>query len=232
MNIAIFSGNTVDAQLLRDRIKQIDALQCISIFSTTLELIQSINAGQHFDLVFCDAGGKTPQVAQAIQFVKEKYPHSLIILILDGSGLLLEYSEYVWRYELKPFNVSKLKQVLVRAQRLMSPQIILLPCSAGQDRLVLNIHSILFFEMFDKCGVVHTTQKAYPFRSSLTGLEQILSNKLFFKPHKSFLVNVEHIKYINETTIYMEDDSAIPVSRNRKNALYKLLSNHTDIIFA
>lgn len=120
----------------------------------------------------------------------------------------------------------------MRVQQLISPQIILLPVPADRDRLVLNIHSILYFEMFDKCGIVHTTYKQYPFRSTLTGLEHSLGDKLFFKPHKSYLVNVEHIKYINETTLYMIDDSPIPVSRNRKNALYKLLSDHTEIIFA
>ncbi|MBR9920339.1 MAG: response regulator transcription factor [Bacteroidetes bacterium] len=39
----------------------------------------------------------------------------------------------------------------------------------------------------------------------------------FFCPHKSHLINIRHIKrYLTEGTIRMEDDSAVPVSRRKR----------------
>ena len=51
---------------------------------------------------------------------------------------------------------------------------------------------------------------------------ELLSPYSFFSPHKSHLINLQHIRrYSQEGTIIMLDGSAIPVSRRRKNSFFQ-----------
>lgn len=99
--------------------------------------------------------------------------------------------------------------------------------------MLLHIRNITYFEMFDKRGVVHTAdQQQFQFRTTLGNLESRLKDHGFFRPHKSYLLNIEYIQYISDETITMKDGTCLPLSRNRKNAFHKLLSEYSEIILA
>lgn len=56
--------------------------------------------------------------------------------------------------------------------------------------------------------------------------EEILVNHHFLRVHKSHLINQQFVtNYLNEGAIVMKDNSRIPVSRQRKDVVRKMLSN-------
>ncbi|RPD96628.1 DNA-binding response regulator [Aureibaculum marinum] len=59
-------------------------------------------------------------------------------------------------------------------------------------------------------------------------IEEIISNKYFFRVHNSYLVNINYIKEFVKTEgqyLVLENGTSIPVSRSKKNDLLKLLDN-------
>lgn len=231
MNIAICGGRISDAQNIIELINRIEPYTHNIVFVPISKMHDNIVNGKHFDLFFCGID-TIPTSLLLIQMLHTTFPHSLIVIVADSGAYFLEYSECIWRYETKPMSFPKIKHILARAKMLLAPQTIALPI-IGHERLFLNLYNIVYFEIYNKTGVVHTTDhKEFSFRLALNKVESNIEMAGFFKPHKSYLVNIQHIKYISKSTITMVDDACIPLSRNRKNDLFKLLSKHTDIIFA
>jgi DNA-binding LytR/AlgR family response regulator len=233
MNIVICGGGALDARRIEEQIKRIEPEKHKIAFKSCEELISLLDEGAHFDLIFCDIDVKTSSSLTCVKQISKHIPSALVVLISTNSTLMIEWSEYVWRYEIKPVSATKIKYILARAKQVLAPQLVVLPAKTSHEYLTLNIHSIVYFEILDKTGLVHTTDnKTYAFRAALTKIESDLPAGTFFKPHKSFLVNIEYIQYITEREIYMSGNILIPLSRNKKTDLFKLLSSYSDIIYS
>lgn len=231
MNIAMCGGSIPEAQAIIELINRIEPnTHNIELYPVS-EMYNNIKTEKYYDLFICNVAAAPAASLHLVQKLHDVFSNSLIVIISDSGSSLLEYSEYIWRYEITPLSVSKVKYILAKARMLLAPKTIALPVS-GHERLMLNLNNIVYFEIYDKTGIVHTTDhQKLSFRSTLSKIESDLVTGAFFKPHKSYLVNIQHIKYITESAIIMVDDSHIPLSRNRKNTLFRLLSNYTDIIF-
>ncbi|RLD37438.1 MAG: DNA-binding response regulator [Bacteroidetes bacterium] len=58
--------------------------------------------------------------------------------------------------------------------------------------------------------------------------EDILSESGFFRPHQSYLVNLQHVKRLDKTDggfVILDSNNEIPVSSRRKKGLIKILEN-------
>ena len=232
MNIVIVGENYAEVKELAIQIERIDPAFHSEIIRNIEDTAKVLSNGRPVDLIFCSIHTASKSIIKLLQAIKEYVPWVLVVLLATDYSLVEECSEYIWRFEIRPLSPSKLKHILTRANSILTPQLIVLPSSNSHNRFLLNINYIMYFEIFDKTGVVHTTEdKAYQFKAPLTKIEAELASGVFYRPHKSFLVNIHYIKYITDTEIYLIDNVRIPLSRNRKNTLFKLLSNNANIIF-
>ncbi|MEG2287177.1 MAG: LytTR family DNA-binding domain-containing protein, partial [Ruthenibacterium sp.] len=53
----------------------------------------------------------------------------------------------------------------------------------------------------------------------ITVAQQQLSEKGFLRIHKSYLVNMAHIKYIRNTEIALKENTVLPVSRQNDSSI-------------
>ena len=61
-------------------------------------------------------------------------------------------------------------------------------------------------------------EKAYQSTYSLEDWEAALDERIFFRVHKSYIVNFSYIDRI-EDKIYLTSEEILPVAKRRKNAL-------------
>ncbi|MBN1827958.1 MAG: response regulator transcription factor [Deltaproteobacteria bacterium] len=97
--------------------------------------------------------------------------------------------------------------------------------------LFLQPEDVLFCEASEGSVAVVTKERFFNAPATLNELERRLLNENFFRVHRSFLVNLKHVReivpVINGTyQITMDDDrsSEIPVSRRRVGDLREILS--------
>lgn len=96
--------------------------------------------------------------------------------------------------------------------------------------ILLDPSDILYITMNKKKVAVHTREGWYESGSTLDELEQLLSFRGFFRSHKSFIVNMNHVEKIipwYNSTYLMKlkaDAEQIPVSRSYIKRLRELLS--------
>lgn len=102
---------------------------------------------------------------------------------------------------------------------------IALPTIKGLD--FLSVEEIMYCEADGNYTSIHTEQKeTYVISRTLSEFEEMLSNKMFFRTHKSYLVNLQHIKqYIKGSggQLIMKDGTSVQVARARKEMLMELI---------
>lgn len=83
---------------------------------------------------------------------------------------------------------------------------------------------ILYIESDKKYCTIITTQKKYVIRTALKNLDQQLSDKKFIRVHRSYLINQEHIQYIDTQNLNIEiGTEKIAIGRRYQEDLYKQL---------
>ena len=89
------------------------------------------------------------------------------------------------------------------------------------------LRNIQYIETFGHYAVVHTTDKAYRFRSTLKEVISRLPKGYFASPHKSYVVNLEHIRSATASEIMLDCGAVVPIGRKRmqefNDALYRFL---------
>ena len=232
MNIAVISDNIQQSKLLADKIRLISPICTVEIISSPEQYLEKLQEAAYYDMLFLDLDERPSICIHLVQAIQEYFPKTLVVCLTSSVSLILKCNEYVWKYIIKPYRNNDIKQSLEKGQRLLAPCMLLIPASGEKGHILMNIHNIIYFEIFDKCGIIHTKDLSQqPFRASLCSLEKSLCNNCFFRAHKSYLLNIEYIQYITDDTIVMLGETRLPLSRNRKNELYRLLSEHTEIIF-
>ena len=96
----------------------------------------------------------------------------------------------------------------------------------GERMVVIEPESILYAVPFNRMLEIYTTEKMVTTRLNLQELEKRLTGHAFFRTHRSYLVNLNHIKeitpWINGTsTVTLNDGkgTSIPVSRAARKVL-------------
>jgi len=107
---------------------------------------------------------------------------------------------------------------------------------ASAHRLTIHadntLHTVLlrdveYIEIFGHYAVIHTQKESYRFRSTLKDILSRLPQGYFVPTHKSFIVNLEHIRSATATQASLSCGACIPISRSRQQefnqALYRFL---------
>jgi two-component system LytT family response regulator len=219
-------------------------IEVISLQSNVPDGVIAINKLEP-DLVFLDIEMPDYNGFELLNFFKN--PTFEIIFVTA-------YNEYALRafeisaidYLLKPVEIYSLQMAVEKAkqkkiQSTIQQQLelmklsfqgeeikkIALPMSNGL--LFVEVVDIILFEadraytnVFLKNGSRITVSK------SMGIFEDILSNRpIFFRPHRSHLININYIKkyFRGESTIIMENDKEVSISRERKQEFEGLLKN-------
>lgn len=83
---------------------------------------------------------------------------------------------------------------------------------------------ILYIESDKKYCTIVTPQKKYVIRAALKSLDKQLSDKQFIRVHRSFLINQEHIQYIDTQNLNIEIGvEKIAIGRRYQEELYNQL---------
>lgn len=78
---------------------------------------------------------------------------------------------------------------------------------------------ILYFESESNYLNIHTPEKTYKFRSTLSSVEEELSSKGFIRTHKGFLVNQEHIYSIRSEELVLSNHEVLPIGRSNRESV-------------
>ena len=91
----------------------------------------------------------------------------------------------------------------------------------------VRLRDVQYIETFGHYTVVHTNQESFRFRSTLKEMMAKLPKGYFVSPHKSYIVNLEHIRSATASEISLNCGAKIPIGRKRaqifNEAFYRFL---------
>ena len=201
----------------------------IAVFSAPDELRRAIACGNRFGLLFLDVLFAERERGLDLAASLRRAGSGVDIVFMSASPDFAAASFDVspLHYLVKPIRNDKLNAALDRFLAKNAPYFLRLRTHRGYIQVSLN--EVTFFEIYSREIVVHKTNGAKESCvGSLTEVEDSLPAQLFVRPHRSYLVNLDHIAEIVRYQIRVSTGEAIPVSQKLYAQIQQAIIRHAD----
>jgi DNA-binding LytR/AlgR family response regulator len=232
MNCIIIDDEPLALELLADNIGMVDKLNLVSSCSSAAQAMQALQEHQ-VDLIFCDI--QMPGIS-GLQFVKSLTQKPLIIFVTAYDQFALDGFELdVVDYLLKPVAVerflkacNKALAIFEQAKRISEQpetekrrKYIFL--YADYNLIKVNHEDITYIEGLKDYVKIYLSNspKAIISRVTIKSLESQLPADDFFRVHKSYIVNLDHVHSIRKGRIKIVDVE-IPFSDSYKDIIDRM----------
>ena len=150
------------------------------------------------------------------------------------------YSEYAMEgyelrvvdYLLKPISFKRFFQAVSIARDLLTkysksheePKDNQMFIKQNDTFIKINYDDILFVESMQNYIKLHFSDKTLTIYQTMTSIENTLPDNIFFRVHKSYLINLNYIDQISANKVVIKGHE-IPISRNKKEELFNNVVN-------
>lgn len=124
----------------------------------------------------------------------------------------------------KPINKEKLFKMVDLAIELLSDTEKFFVFENKQGTFRMKFNDILYFESFDHNIKISTVSGSYEFKSTLSEAMKQLFNSRFLQVHRSYIINYNNTSHIKYEEITMSNGDKIPVSRDRRKEVRRIIS--------
>ena len=135
----------------------------------------------------------------------------------------------------KPFSKEKLEKLLARIDRdykeLHEEESgACLIVDSGNSTYRIPYSRILYIEALDKKLTIWTKQQSISVRMTLNTLEESLPPELFFRCHRSYIVNLKAIDYVDFTAmeVILTSGDSMPLARTARDGMREMLEQERD----
>lgn len=182
---------------------------------------------QKYDIILMDIEMASIDGMTAAAEVRKVDTQVIIIFITNTPQYAMEgYKVNALDYVLKPINYFALSQRIDRAMKYINNRSkAFLNVQANGTVRRIDISRIQYIEVQNHNVLFHTLDDCLETKDSLKNLEGTLAAHGFFRCHKWFLVNLEHVVQCKQFDILV-GETTIQVSRSRKKDFMDALNNY------
>lgn len=229
MKCIIVDDNKMARMALKQLVSQVQTLELTAECSNAMEAYNQL-AANGIDLLFLDIEMPEMSGIELIKKLGAKKP--LIIFTTAKTDYAVEAFELnVVDYLVKPVTLPRLVQAVEKAQEALDSnkqevkveeQGFVFVKDSGMLKRI-SIEDILFLEAMGDYVKVHTAPKFHVVHATLKSIEEKLPASKFLRVHRSYIVAINKIDFIQEGTISIGKTS-IPVADTHKASLSKRLN--------
>lgn len=231
MRCMIIDDEPLAVDLLEDNIRKVEHLELVKVCRTANQASAFLKVNS-VDLIFCDI--QMPGTT-GLQLVRSLQVRPMVVFVTAYQDFAIDGFELeAIDYLLKPVNFSRFLQACNKAFRLYELE----NKNAGNafpktnkylfvyvqyNLIKLNYDNIIFIEGCKDYIKFHSSEFAQPIISRVTfkHLESQLPPEQFFRVHKSFIVNIDHVKSIRKGEIRIGNRS-IQYTESYKSAISRM----------
>jgi len=197
-------------------VEKIDFLELAAMCEDAVQLT-SVLKQQAVDLIFLDI--EMPYIS-GIEFLKSTpAPPKIIFTTAYEKYALQGYELDVLDYLLKPVSFERFLKAANKAFDYFNQEkgnkSGYTFVKSGNRLEKINFDDILFLEAMENYVAIYFTDKKIIAYSTLKALAGILPNMDFIQPHKSYIINMRHVKSIEGNILHI-DKYQVPVSKYQK----------------
>jgi DNA-binding LytR/AlgR family response regulator len=229
MKCLIVDDNKIARMALKQLVSQVQSLELVAECSDAMEAISSLNSN-HVDLLLLDIEMPEMTGLELLKKLGNKRP--LIIFTTAKKDYAVEAFELnVVDYLVKPITLPRFMQAIDKAAearesdreevKVEEQGFVFVKDNGVLKRI--SIDDILYLEAMGDYVKVHTSQKFHVVHATLKSIEEKLPASKFVRVHRSYIVAINKIDYIQEGTISIGKMS-IPVADTHKANLNRRLN--------
>jgi DNA-binding LytR/AlgR family response regulator len=223
-------------ELLEDNIRRVPFLELAATCKNAFEAMEVLSAAP-VDLVFLDI--HMPDLS-GIQFLKTLTERPMVIFTTAYEQYALQgYDLDVVDYLLKPFSYERFLKSVNKANDLMKRTSKPSPETAedtatrenflfvrSEYKLVkIEIRDILYIEGLKDYIRIHSPEKTVVTLMSMKAIEERLGNMCFVRVHRSYIVNLRKIDYIQGNTLKVGAKD-VPIGENFRENFFSIINQN------
>ncbi|WP_316749299.1 LytTR family DNA-binding domain-containing protein [Pedobacter gandavensis] len=227
--------------LLLEYISKIPFLELIASTTDPVEGLELLRT-QQIDLIFLDI--QMPQLS-GLQFMKIAGDKTRVILTTAYAQYALDgYEHDAVDYLLKPIAFDRFYLAAEKAKRSLQANLAGLavneipsdhsPSEKSNTWLFvktehriqkINLAEVLYIEGLENYACIQTSTERILTLQTLKRLGEQLPPKEFVRVHRSFLISMQHISYVERSSIFLINGFQIAIGNSYRNNFYQILEN-------
>lgn len=191
---------------------------CIDVFYSGYELLK---VERIYDVVLLDIEMNGINGLKTAELLREKNNNEYIIFLTSHNEFMQEaFKVKAFRFLVKPINQRELNEALFKAKKEIFNNKNIIINERNRVK-VIQINNIIFFESFGDGTYIYTKNEIYESIKTLKYWIGLVGNESFFQIHKSYLISLNYVKNLGDSSAEMQYfKQPLPISR-RKFPLFK-----------
>lgn len=188
------------------------------IYHSGKELVQSKLT---YDIVFIDVEMPGINGINACRILSKRNTHTLFIMVTSHDKYIDDaFSLHAFRFLTKPIDWPRFDKCLMNAINAANTYNIKVNIPHVNGLTTVYLDEIIMVETYNRKTQIHTIDKSYISAKDMVFWESLLNTSGFFSPTRGCLINMEHVKFIdnNENTITMDNGKIVYISRRRSKS--------------
>ncbi|MCL2254491.1 MAG: LytTR family DNA-binding domain-containing protein [Lachnospiraceae bacterium] len=225
MIIALCDDEKKDRKIIELYIKTHHAKHTVIEFTCATILLEQINSGKHYDLLFLDVQMPNSCGWKIAKLLKESKIKTYIVMVTVLNDYIRKCFDRVDWFIAKPVSEEDIHTVIDSAYERLFPMA--LSFKSRKINLELTAPEIWHIEVKINDVYIYTINDVYKIRKSLKEVkEQLTTFPFFVQVHQSFIINLEHYNKLCGNEIILKNNHHIPLSRGYRAVFLNSLAEY------
>ncbi|MBL57489.1 MAG: hypothetical protein CMP61_09895 [Flavobacteriales bacterium] len=228
MNCVIIDDDPIQHTILSQYIEEIEDIECIGFFKNPIEFLKVQNK-HSFDFIILDV--EMPKMSGVDLLESFTSPINVLVMSSKSQYAIEVINHNVLGYLLKPVKFVDFMKMMNKIKSKLS---ILTPHHLEENNTLfiksngmlhkLNYSEITHIEAAVDYIEVFTLDKKYLVHSSMNKTEEKLPSDIFFRIHRSTIINVNHIQRIDKEFIEIGEHT-VKIAPSRKDSFKTFINS-------
>lgn len=235
MNCIIIDDDLLSRKVLEGLVEKTDSLNLLGSYESPVEAFKAFDKPEPVDLIFLDM--EMPEM-NGLDFISTLEIQPMVIIVSGQEKYAIESYEYdVVDYLLKPVALQRFFKAINKAQALYQdresvskfPDEIFIK-KKNSTLVRIKYVDILWVEALENYVTVNTFNEKFTIHYTMKSIESKLPMSKFKRVHRSYIVNVSQIDYIEEGNVVMRTENGpkmIPIGKSYRDILMEELNTIT-----
>lgn len=188
-------------------------------FEDLADLLCEIIEGEQFDIIFTDIQMSRCVGIETARRIRQLLPDALTIFVSSQKSKVFDcFDAHPYHFITKPVDPSKFTFILDDAIKdvLYSRQYKFTFRTDSNKLYRVDFSRILYFEIYGKKSTVFLTDgQSYEFYQPISDIEEETKDFGFIRTHKSYIVNKNCVKCLENEFVILDNGKRVPVSQRR-----------------